>query len=203
MAEVLPVGRSLYYALWNELVRYVVLAKPMTDLCWVCQQNGQLIFDKQGSDLTTLSEAVQTHLTHLKAAVSEQNYYRDQCKLATDHYGDFADQANHTLSKNIPCSFDGVTHYSWDYAQQTHYPHNPFQPGPIYFKTPRKCGIFSVCNDSINIQMNYLIDEVISTGKGANTTISYFHHYLENYGIGEKRGLFHADNCSGKYHVFS
>ena len=36
-------------------------------------------------------------------------------------------------------------HYSFDFAQQVHYPHNPLQPGPIYFKTPRKCAVFGVC----------------------------------------------------------
>ena len=91
-----------------------------------------------------------------------------------------------------------MAHYSWDYAQQLHYPHNPFQPGPIYFKVPRKCGIFRVCNDGINLQYNYLIGEIVSTGKGANATISYVHHCLTRYGMGEKIGKFHADNCSGK-----
>jgi len=195
MAEVSLVGRSLYYSLWNEFVPYIVLAKPMTDLCWVCQQNSQLIIDKQGEELEVMSDTVQAHLNHLKLAITEQKYYQEQCKLAADHHS--TRSANRALSKNKPCSFDGVAHYSWDYAQQTHYPHNPFQPGPIYFKTPRKCGIFGVCNDGINLQMNYSIDEVMATGKGANATISYFHHYLTNYGIGEKRGLFHADNCSG------
>ena len=29
-------------------------------------------------------------------------------------------------------------HYSFDFAQQMHYPSNPLQPGPIYILTPRK-----------------------------------------------------------------
>ena len=35
-------------------------------------------------------------------------------------------------------------HYSFDFAQQVHYPHNPLQPGPMYFKTARKCAVFGV-----------------------------------------------------------
>ena len=47
------------------------------------------------------------------------------------------------------------------------------QPGPIYFKTPRKCGIFGVMCEAIPGQVNYLIDEASDIGKEANTTISF------------------------------
>ena len=79
-----------------------------------------------------------------------------------------------------------------------HYPSDPLQPGPIYFKTPRKCGIFGITNDAINVQYNYLIDEIVNTGKGANSTISYVHHYFENHGVGETDAFLHADNCVGE-----
>ena len=42
-------------------------------------------------------------------------------------------------------SYDGNMHYSFDYAQQTHYPHYSQQVGPLFFKTPRKCQCFGVC----------------------------------------------------------
>lgn len=76
-----------------------------------------------------------------------------------------------------------------------HYPCDPHQPGPIYFKTPRKCGLFGVCCAAIPKQVNYLIDEAVSVSKGANAVVSYFHHFLENYGLGEKNLIVHADNC--------
>jgi hypothetical protein len=38
-------------------------------------------------------------------------------------------------------------HYSWDYAQQVHFPHHAQQVGPIYFKTPRKCNVFGLCSE--------------------------------------------------------
>ena len=34
--------------------------------------------------------------------------------------------------------------------------------------------------------MNYLIDEAEACGKGANATVSFLHHYLEYYSVGEK-----------------
>ena len=89
-------------------------------------------------------------------------------------------------------------HYSYDYAQQVHYPSNPQQPGPIYFKTPRKCGIFGICCESLPHQINYFIDESVATGKGANAMISYVHDFLENHGAGETNFHLHADNCGGQ-----
>jgi hypothetical protein len=50
---------------------------------------------------------------------------------------------------------------------QVHYPSHPMQPCPIYFLTPRKCGLFGVCCEGIP-QVNYLIDEGMSSSKGSS-----------------------------------
>ena len=72
---------------------------------------------------------------------------------------DFPKAKNFSLFQPSPhCSFNGIAHYSWDYAQQLHYPANPQQPGPIYFKTPRKFGIFGIVNK-----------------RGSRTTKAFFH----------------------------
>ena len=68
------------------------------------------------------------------------------------------------------------------------------QPGPIYFKAPRKCGIFGIFCEAVPRQVNFLIDEVVSCGKGANPTISYVHYYFEDHGLGEKDVYLHEDN---------
>lgn len=73
---------------------------------------------------------------------------------------------------------------------------DPHQPGPIYFKVPRKCGVFGMCAPAFPVQVNYLVDEAGSTGKGANTVISYIHHFFVNYGLGEQKMVLHADNCA-------
>ena len=78
------------------------------------------------------------------------------------------------------------------------YPDDPMQPGPIYFLVQRRCGLFGVHAEGISSQINYLIDEAASTGKGANSIISYLHHYLAHYGMGEKEMHLHADNCAGQ-----
>ena len=77
-----------------------------------------------------------------------------------------------------------MCHYSFDFAQQVHFPFDCQQSGSEYFKTAKKCGVFGVCNDCTNIQVNYLINEEESPGKGADCVISLVHHYLENYSSG-------------------
>ena len=78
------------------------------------------------------------------------------------------------------------------------YPDDPLQPGPIYFLVQRRCGLFGVHAEGLSSQVNYLIDEAASTGKGANCVISYMHHYLTQFGLGEKEMHLHADNCVGQ-----
>ena len=58
--------------------------------------------------------------------------------------------------------------------------------------------MFGVHAEGLPEQINYLIDEAVSCGKGANGVISLVHHFLENYGIGEKHLQLSADNCSGE-----
>jgi hypothetical protein len=43
-----------------------------------------------------------------------------------------------------------------------------------------------------------LIQESENVGKGADAVISLVHHYFENFGLGEKNVIIHADNCSGQ-----
>ena len=89
-----------------------------------------------------------------------------------------------------------TVHYSFDFAQQVHYPSNPLQPGPIYFLTPRKAAIFGICCEAIPRQVNFIIDEASDTGKGANTVVSLLDYFFEHYGLGETTVSLHADNCS-------
>ena len=72
------------------------------------------------------------------------------------------------------------------------------QPGPIYFKTAGKCGIFGVMCEAVPKQVNYLIDEASDVGKGPNTTISYVHHFFQDHRLGETHVHLHADNCLGQ-----
>ena len=140
---------------------------------------------------------------HVIGVQKERSYYRsvvnkskDDIKRAYSQTGEYIPPS--PLSLSVPNSIDLTVHYSFDFAQQLHYPANPLQPGPVYFLTPRKCAIFGVCCEGIPRQINYLIDEAVDTGKGANTVISLLHHFFENHGLGETHVHLHADNCVGQ-----
>ena len=95
-------------------------------------------------------------------------------------------------SRTPPCSRHIDAHYSFDMALQVFYPNDPLQPGPMYLLTPRKCSIFGVCCEALPRQVNYLIDEAVDVGKGANAIVSMLHHFFEVHGLGEENVHLHA-----------
>ena len=194
-----PVGYSKFVELWNQLTPHVVIMRPMSDLCFTCQHNNTQIVRSVNLPESTKSTVVRAQEEHLLRASSERSFYRSTVKTLEATAQQIL-AANHgVVPRNTrPCSLQGAMHYSYDYAQQVHYPSNPLQPGPICFKTPRKCGIFGVCCEAIPRQVNFLVDEAVLTGKGANSTISLVHYFFENFGLGETDAYIHADNCSGQ-----
>ena len=38
-----PVAYKTFCKFWNQLVPYIIVGKPMSDLCWTCQQNSTMI----------------------------------------------------------------------------------------------------------------------------------------------------------------
>src|SRR6218665_83046 len=91
-----------------------------------------------------------------------------------------------------------TVHYSFDFAQQVHYTYNPQQPGPIYFKTPRKCGLFGVMTEGLPQMVIFLLDEAVTVSKGANCVISMLDYFFTHYGLKETILHLHADNCTGQ-----
>ena len=145
--------------------------RPATDLCWTCQKNNNLIQKTANLPEAEKVEAVRNQEQHLRLAAGEREFYKHCCQETKESVAQHLEGVDFSLRRK-PCSYDGIVHYSYDYAQQLHYPSDPRQPGPIYFKTPRKCAIFRVCCEAVPRQVNFLIDESVLTGKGANSTIS-------------------------------
>jgi hypothetical protein len=183
-----PVGRSTFYDLWNRFLPYIGTMKPSSDLCFECQKNVTSIIRSAHLSEDEKSQQLQEAEQHLRLAKTEREWYNRQiedCK-ATDNY----DQGGTSKPSSM--------HYSFDYAQQVHYPNDPQQPGPVYFLSARKCQIFGVCCEPLGRQVNYLIDEAEVVGKGANATVSLLYHYLNVHGQKEQHLMLHADNCVGQ-----
>lgn len=86
---------------------------------------------------------------------------------------------------------------SFDFSQSLRYPYSPLQVGSEYFASTRKCDLFGIHDERNEEQVNYLIDEGDSIGKGPNAVISLLHHYIESRPRVNTLVLF-ADNCVGQ-----
>lgn len=195
------VGYRTFTRCWLEACPHIIFSKPRTDLCMICEDFKKEL-NKITADLDERRDSEKSNiyrkaLDHIEAAKKERMYYRACSKLAEEHYlklglRDIPTKPAKPNSKNI------MQHYSWDFAQQFHYPYEDQQVGPIYFKTPRRAQLFGVCCEGIPRQTNYLIDEADFPEKDANTVISLLDHFFENYGLGEKYTCLTADNCVGQ-----
>ena len=183
--------------LWQQFHPSVVVAKPMSDLCITCQQNTSKLVRSANLPDGEKTQCILVQQEHLNCVQTERDLYKRVCQEAKTIFEEIEGRVDLDQQHGV-CTLDITMHYSFDFAQQIHIPSNPMQPGPIYFKTPRKCGIFGVMCEAIPRQVNYLIDEASAVSKGANTTISYMHHYFQNHGLGETRVHLHAVNCSGQ-----
>ena len=179
------VSRRTFTSIWGELCPYIAAMKPATDLCFTCQQNSSLLMKSAAMPDSVKSQRLHDAQTHLDKARTQREYYNEQCSKAKDALSN----TNNTSD---------TMHYSFDYAQQIHYPFDCQQSGPIFFKTPRKCGIFGVSCEATSSHVNYLIDESDDIGKGANATISLLHHFLLIHAKKVKHLKLHADNCVGQ-----
>ena len=197
-SDVRVVSYRKFLQLWDQFHPNVVISKPATDLCFTCQQNTNKLQRAANLSDSEKSECVKAHQDHLNCAQSEREYYRNSCVNSKNALEPIDTETALDRESHEACSLNVTVHYSFDYAQQVHIPSNPMQPGPIYFKTPWKCGIFGVMCKGLPRQVNFLIDEATSAGKGANATISYVHYYFEHDGLGETDAQLNADNCSGQ-----
>ena len=109
---------------------------PMSDLCFTCQHNISQIVRSANLPESLKSACVRAQEEHLSRANGERSFYKSTIK-ALEPTAQQVLEANHgVVPRNNPlCSLQGRMHYSYDYAQQVHYPSNPLQPGSIYFKT--------------------------------------------------------------------
>ena len=143
-----PVQKSTFFDLWNKQLPYIGVIKPATDLCWECQQNVSLVQKSTNLSEEEKSSRLQTAQKHLELARKQREHYNTECDECSTQWNE----------RDLSQQYDGAMHYSFDYAQQVHFPSNALQPGPLFFKTARKCNVFGVACEPLKTQVNYLID---------------------------------------------
>ena len=201
-SNVRNVAYSTFCRLWRTLLPSVIIMKPMSDLCWTCQQNSAAVIRMANCSEEEKSDALKVAEEHLRVVEVERKYYKstvETCRQSVRaHYTVNGEFQPPPLSARPPNSVDISVHYSFDYAQQVHFPYNPQQPGPLYFLTPRKCSVFGMSDEALPRQVHFICDEAGECGKGANVVASRVHYFFGNLGHGEKTVYLHADNCTGQ-----
>ena len=139
------VDESSFYQLWQDLLRRIVISKPKTDLYWTCQRNYTDISVSSNLPEPVKKAKLRKQQQHLAVAQAERATYQ---RLVASSEQSLVN-SNTVLSPHRFCSSVTPCHYSFDYAQQVHLPHDPMQPGPMYFLCPRKVEIFGVCCEGI------------------------------------------------------
>lgn len=194
------VGYHTFIRIWHGSLPHIGFAKARSDVCVDCE-NFKKALHRVSADLKEKREDEKIHLrqqaiAHLEYAKKERDHYRTSIKLAESNYERLSSRQRNIRGQAN--TRDICMHYSWDFAQQVHYPYEDQQVGPIYFKTPRRAQLFGVCCEGMPCQVNYLLDEADFLDKGANAVISLLDHYFAHHGLGEKHVLFTADNCVGQ-----
>ena len=198
-----PVAYTTFCYLWRTLVPSVVIMKPRSDLCWQYQQNSAAIVHMANGSEAEKSSTISDALEHLRVVKMERAQYKavcEECKESVQaHFVTNGEFTPPPPWSRTPCNSNNIkVHYSFDYAQQVHYPSDPLQPGLIYFLTPRNCTVFGVNCEALPRQVNFLTDEAGDCGKGANAVVSRLDFFFHNHGFGEKDVFLHADNCTGQ-----
>lgn len=115
------VAYRTFCRLWQQqLLPSVVLMKPMSDLCWKCQQNSAAIMRAANSPESEKSATLQTAQEHLTLVQIERSFYKttsDDCKRSVQERFTIGDDFK-PPPLSPPNSVPIKVHYSFDYAQQ-------------------------------------------------------------------------------------
>ena len=144
--------------------------------------------------------ATRDYMDHIEILRAEGNIYNNCIKTAKESISASTLQPGvHEVNRN-----DMTTYLVFDYSQILPVPQFSQQVGPLYFISRRKIQCLGICNSSIPLQTNFLLDEDSTIGKdgtrchGPNNIISLLHRYRQVKSYGEKYSIFHSDNAAGK-----
>ena len=120
------ISYTKFIDLWKQFHPNVVVAKPMSDLCFTCQQNTSKLLRAANLPEAEKSECVKAQQEHLDSVQTERELYREVCKEAKCNLEAVEDPID-LDEQHEACSASTTMHYSFDFAQQVHYPSNPAQ----------------------------------------------------------------------------
>ncbi len=200
------IGYDSFRSIWQQSFPWVTFQANRSDLCDYCQETkDQLRYCESEEETQRLIFRYQEHYQDVQIA---RTVYRDEVNSAKEQWNSLSKRKREAILSNLsspekfqdqkPCQLKIAIHYSFDYAQQVHYPHSSQQKGKEYFITPRKCQVFGVCAEATSRQVLFLTDESETKGKGSLAVISMLDAFFRLHGLGECEARLHADNCVGQ-----
>ena len=175
-----------FLRIWKVYVRDVIIMKPRTDVCALCEWLRQNV--RRARNEVDTQQAVEKLSSHITTANLEREYYKAAIASAKD---------------TLDSADTGCTHLTFDFAQQLELPAHTRTVGPLYFKVLYRVYLFGIADEARNKQCNFLFGEQFCIGQdgkkahGPNCVISMLHYYLEHNSPKQTLHL-HADNCSGQ-----
>lgn len=126
------VAYSTFCRLWRTLLPSVLIMRPMTDLCWQCQQNSTAILRSANLSDSEKSDTLRKAEEHLRVVQVERSLYTAACEEASRsvraHFQTNAGFDPPPPASHIPLnSKDIKVHYSFDYAQQVPVKHKLYE----------------------------------------------------------------------------
>ena len=91
--SVVPFQRRKFETVWNEILPYIVTARPASDLCFVCHQNNKLLMRSVNMPDNIKSVRLQQAQQHLDRAHKERAFYNSQCKAGATSNPQHSDSA--------------------------------------------------------------------------------------------------------------
>ena len=62
--------------LWRTLLPSIIIMRPMSDLCWLCQQNSTIILRSANGPESEKRETLKKAMEHLNVVTAERSFYR-------------------------------------------------------------------------------------------------------------------------------
>ena len=80
LATTQTVAYSTFCRLWRKLLPSIIVMKPMSDLCWHCQQNSTAILRATNCSENEKTKTIQVAEEHLRVVRMERALYKNTCQ---------------------------------------------------------------------------------------------------------------------------
>lgn len=153
------IGYDSFRSIWQQSFPQVKFQANLSSLCDYCFDiKDQLRYCESFEPTQSLYRSYQEHYQDVQTA---RTVYHDEVNAAKQQWNSLSKEKQEEILNNLSnpekfqdqkhCRLKIATHYSFDYAQQVHYPYSSQQKGKEYFMTPRKCQVFGVCAEAISL----------------------------------------------------